>query len=161
MSVPLRLRLGPRLRWLKALASLAAVALSAGCIDAGATARIHEHEDKFARQFIEDLHARGFSGVRDRMKPATLQGVTDPEAVFAVMMRALPPGPIDSIQPLGGEIEQDGKVTMSKLYYRVRGGQRIAEVELWIETSPTAQYVETLRVTDVSSEIQSAPSGDT
>jgi hypothetical protein len=161
MSVPSRLRLGPPLRRLKALASVAALALSVGCIDAETTARIHERDDRFARQFIQDLHARGLAGVRDRMKPATLQGAQDPEAAFAVMMSALPPGPIDSIRPLGGEIEQDGKMAVSKLYYRVYGSQRVAEVEFWIETSPNAQYVETLRVTDVSSEIQPAASGDT
>lgn len=153
-------RPGAAFRWLRALPSVAALALCAVCIDPGASARIYEREDQFARQFIQDLHARGLAGVRDRMKPATLQGVRDPEAAFAAMVSALPSGPIDSIRPrAGGEIEQDGRLTVSKLYYRVYGGRRVGEVELWIETSPKSHYVETLRVTDVSSEPQAAAAG--
>ncbi|WP_420126904.1 hypothetical protein [Longimicrobium sp.] len=119
---------------------------------------IYDRDDQFARQFIGDLHDGGLPRVRDRMKPSTLEGVRDPEAEFAAMMRALPPGPIDSIRFSGGGVEQDGSSSVSKLHYRVYGGRRAAQVDLWIETSRKTQYVETLRVTDVTADVSPAGS---
>ncbi len=118
------------MRGWRALAPVAIIALSAACADPEATARAYARDDQFARQLIVDLHAGGLAGVRDRIKPATLQGGPEVEAEFAMMMSGLPPGPIDSIRPLGGEIEQDGGTSVSKLSYRVFGAQRAARVDL-------------------------------
>jgi hypothetical protein len=127
---------------------LAVAVFCAGCIDTKEMAEQIKREDEFAQRFIQDLHAGGLPEVRDRIKPATLQGPQDVEAEFAVMLKRLPAGEIDSVRLAAADIEKHWQSTESKLAYRVYGGGKTAQIDLWIETSKRGRLVETLRVLD-------------
>ena len=129
------------------LVLMAMVMLLVGCIDAEEAARLYRRYDEFAQQFIRDLHRGGLPAVQPRVKPESLVGPRS-EAAFAAMKRTLPAGPIDSIRPIGAEIEQAWRMTIARLEYQVYGSGQAALVELWIETTPKGQFVETVRVSD-------------
>ncbi|WP_420126893.1 hypothetical protein [Longimicrobium sp.] len=131
---------------------MAAALLCAGCIDANESADAYRRDSQFAEQFVRDMHAGGLAGVRARIKPATLRDAGDPKTSFDIMMRALPAGPIDSLRPLDSDIEL-GRTRVSKLAYRVYGGRQAALVRLWIETTSSTQYVETVAVDDISAQV--------
>lgn len=134
---------------MRQLLLIASAILCAGCIDSDQAARSYERETEFARQFILALHAGGLARVRDRVKPATLEGPWDVEAEFAKMKAALPAGPVDSMRPLDAEIEQKEGMIVTMLGYDVYGGEERARVEIWIETTRDRRYVETLNVLEM------------
>ncbi len=135
-----------------ALHLVAVSLLCVACMDADKMSEQIGRENEFAQQFIRDLHAGGLPKVRDRIKPATLQGVRDPDTEFAVMLKNLPAGEIDSVRLVSGNIEQARRMTISKLGYRVYGERQTAQVDLWIETSAQGRVVETLRVSGMDGE---------
>lgn len=128
---------------------IAAAMLCTGCVDTRELAEAYNREDTFARRFITDLHAGGLPRVRDRVKPATLNGPWDLAAEFATMRQALPAGPLDSLRALDTSFERDGGLLVTQIGYNVYGGGEMARVELWIETTRDTHYVETLRVSEM------------
>jgi hypothetical protein len=130
------------------MVGFAAILLTpSGCFPVNA----HEiaNADHLARETIEALRENGIEGVRPRLKPQTA-AAPNLEVEVARMREALPRGKPDSVSLVEGNVSQEHGILLSKLTYRVRGGNAVSRVDVWIEHTGDRRYVQTLRVVPIS-----------
>jgi hypothetical protein len=130
-----------------ALALLATLAV-VGCDSKPAPNALPEADDRLARAYIHALHDSGVVAVLGRTKRETA-GV--PAFAFGVeaMRGLLPRGPLDTVQLERFQaVPQDSTRTApaTRLTYGVRGGDRAAQVDVWVERENGRPVVEDIQV---------------
>lgn len=101
--------------------------------------------DALARTSIEAVRSGGVSGVRPHLAPETA-GAPELGAEIARMRQALPQTAPDTVQLVASEIERGARGSVTRLRYLVRGRDRSAEAEVWVENRDGSPVVETLRI---------------
>lgn len=101
--------------------------------------------DALARTAIEAVRTGGVAGVQPHLAPETARA---PELGPEIdkMRDALPRSSPDTVQLVASEIDFQGDRTLTRLRYRVRGQDRSAEAEVWVENRGGSRAVETLRI---------------
>lgn len=113
--------------------------VAAGC-------RLDPEDDRYARAFIAQFHAR------DSTAAALLEPESEISAAGWAAVSALAehlPARMDSLRLTAWESIHNENGRSRKLTYLVFGGEEQAQAEVWIVTRDGTRYVNTVRTTDL------------
>lgn len=114
--------------------------VAAGC-------RLDPEDDRYARAFIAQLHARD-STAAALLEPESEISETGWTGVSA-LADELPEARMDSLRLTAWEYIHNEHGRSRKLTYLVFGGGEQAQAEIWIVTRDGTRYVNTVRATDL------------
>ena len=134
----------PRFSLRRTLLASALLVAAIGCGDA-AHRTVPAADDRFARTYIRTLHDSGVVAVLGRTKRES--AAVPAFALGVETMRFLLPPTIDSLHLEAHEVKADSTDSpVTRLVYVARGGDRAAEVQVWLERENGQPVVEQIRI---------------